>query len=309
MQQAIQQKVPSQRVTELWHVGIAHAPIGALLAPGALARTRITWLPPQRNFTFIADPFAVTRDGVTSVFVEALDYRRKRGEIHYYQYDAEWNLLSKGVALRERSHLSYPFLIEDGGETYMLPEAHRSGRLTLYRAERFPDRWVQVKVLMEQPAIDASVIRHGGKWWMFYALPGPDGRAMRELHVAHADMLTGPWTPHTGNPVRSGLCSARPGGTPFVHEGTLHLPVQDCTEDYGKAVQVLRVDTLTTEAFSASPVARFTADGLYDAYTDGLHTLSACGAVTVLDVKRSYGSPKRRVIDITRKLRKALGLI
>ncbi|MEI9904226.1 MAG: hypothetical protein WDN06_09755 [Asticcacaulis sp.] len=54
--------------------------------------------------------------------------------------------------MRQPYHLSYPSLIRDGGEIYMLPEAHRSGKLTLYRAERFPDRWA--------PAADIGFPRH-----------------------------------------------------------------------------------------------------------------------------------------------------
>ena len=61
-------------------------------------------------------------------------------------------------------------------------------------------------------AVDASLLKHEGRWWMFYAVIGPDKRDQRELHVAFADSLQGPWTPHAANPVRSANDGARPAG-------------------------------------------------------------------------------------------------
>ena len=127
------------------------------------------------------------------------------------------------MALSEPWHLSYPTLIEDGGELYMLPEGYKSGGLILYRCLRFPDQWEAVARIGEAAAIDATVVKHDGRWWMFHALPGPDDRAMRELHIAWADSLTGPWTPHSANPVLSGFQTSRPGGSAFLHDGALHL--------------------------------------------------------------------------------------
>ena len=294
-------------MTELWQVGIVHGPAARLMSPAALREARITWLPDPGSFCFNADPFGLWRDGRLTLLVEALDYRVKRGEIRYYTYDQDWRVESQGLALREPFHLSYPSLIEDGGEIYMLPEGHRSGKLTLYRAERFPDRWQPVATLLEEPAIDASVIRHNGRWWMFYALPGEDNRAMRELHVAFADALTGPWQRHPANPVHVALESARPGGTPFVVDGQLYLPTQNCVGGYGRGLSVLRIDELTSEAVRASVAAALTPEGLLEGYGDGLHTLSQAGDVTLIDVKRLDPSKGRAWVDLQRRFGRILG--
>ncbi|MEI9904227.1 MAG: hypothetical protein WDN06_09760 [Asticcacaulis sp.] len=127
---------------------------------------------------------------------------------------------------------------------------------------------------------------------------------MRELHVACAEALTGPWRQHAGNPVREALDSTRPGGLPFVHDGAPHLPVQDCTGTYGAALNVLRIEALTPERFTASPVRRFM-PGLHPGYPDGLHTLSAVGDVTLIDVKRLDRS-SRLWVDLQRRLRRLI---
>lgn len=294
---------------DIWRVGFVRRSQASVLDRGGVTPGEATWLPPcESTFQFIADPFGIQRDGLLTIFVEAFDYRVRRGEIHYYQYDLDDRLVDRGVALAEPFHLSYPSLIEDDGELYMLPEGYKSGALTLYRCVRFPDQWEPVERLLDAPAIDATVVQHGGRWWMFYALPGPDDRAMRELHVAWADALKGPWTPHPSSPVLSGFETSRPGGTAFEHDGALHLPVQDCSATYGAAVEVLRIDELTPQRFSASRAARLAPEGLLPDHGDGLHTFSGAGDVTFIDVKGIRRSPAEGWIRTQFKVRRLLGL-
>lgn len=294
---------------DLWRSGFVRRSLTSVAASGPTA-DEIAWLPDDpAGFRYVADPFAILRDGRVTVFVEAFDYRTRRGEIHYFQYDEGDRLVGQGQALAEPFHLSYPCLIADGDDLYMLPEGHKSGSLNLYRCVRFPDRWERLpEPIMPVPAIDASVVRHGGRWWMFHALPGPGDRAMRELHVAHADALTGPWTSHPANPVASGFDKGRPGGTVFEADGHLHLPIQDCAHTYGAAINLMRIDTLTPEAFGATVVKRFEPGGILTGYGDGLHTLSGDDTVACIDVKSIRTSPAEGWIKAQFKVRRLLGL-
>ncbi len=288
-------------MTELWQVGIVQRPLAAVMTQG-LEGAAIVWLPEPGPFRFNADPFGLWQDGRFTALVEAYDYRNKRGEIHYYTYDSVRRLTDWGVALKTPFHLSYPQLIRHGGHIYMLPEAHRSGRLTLYRAVDFPSAWEPVRALLDIPTIDASVFEHDGRWWMAYSLPGADNRAMRELHMAFADDLMGPWTTHPGNPLRTGLDASRPGGQPVAIDGVPHLPMQDCTGGYGAGLNLLRLDDLTPARFAATVVRHFAPGALHPRFGDGLHTLSGDGDVTLIDVKRLDRSPGRWRIDLRRRL-------
>jgi hypothetical protein len=153
------------------------------------------------------------------------------------------------------------------------------------------------------------VIEFQGRWWMFYAVAGPDGLAMRQMHIAYADSLMGPWHKHAANPVREGYESARPGGKPFLKDGALYLPMQDCVASYGAALNILRVDALTVDAFAATVVGRLTPEGLLEGYEDGLHTLSGDGDVTMVDVKMISRSPMAQLIKWQYKWRKLTGTL
>lgn len=293
---------------DIWRSGYVRRSLASVAASRGVRPEEVVWLPPRGSFRYDADPFGIQLDGVLTVFVENYDYRVRRGEIHYRQYDGANRLLKQGVALTQALHLSYPSLIEDAGELYMLPEAYKTGQLILFRCKRFPDDWEPVRQLLPEGAIDATVVHHGGMWWMFYALHGPGDRSMRELHVAFAPALLGPWSAHPANPVRSGFESSRPGGTAFEYDGALHLPVQDCVGTYGAALSLLRIDVLTPEAFSATLVMRFEPGELLGGFGDGLHTLSGHGDITCIDVKSIRRSFLQPFITLLFKLRRAAGL-
>ncbi|MDT8870251.1 hypothetical protein RAA17_01210 [Komagataeibacter rhaeticus] len=101
--------------------------------------------------------------------------------------------------------------------------------------------------------------------------------------------------PAPANPVRRDIHSARPGGTPVVMEdGTIILPTQDCARTYGGAITPLAITTLTTQEFAAHPLRALHAPAAWRPATDGLHTLSAAGRVTLVDAKHTSRSVIRR---------------
>jgi len=293
---------------DIWRLGVVHAPI-QIIAAGGLDNARIDWLPAGPPLTFLADPFAIWRDGRLNLFAEAYDYRTRRGAIVVRRYDQELRYLDQQTVLSEPWHLSYPFVFEADGEIWMLPEAHRSGTLSLYRAKRFPDAWEKVASFgLDAPAVDATPFQWAGRWWLAYS-PGASRAAKQaHLHLAFADRLTGPWTPHPGNPVRIDRASSRPGGTPFVDAaGVLILPTQDCTATYGGAIRPLKLLRLSPHAFQAEAGAAITPPRQARPFTDGLHTLSACGALTFIDVKRIDRSLGGAAVELERRLRDQVG--
>ena len=291
------------RLTDIWRTAIVRAPMARIMAGGGFEGLEIRWLPPGRPFTFLADPFGVWRDGHLFMFAETFDYRDRLGGIDVLTFDASLRAIARTPALREQWHLSYPAIAEDEGETYMLPEAHRSGGLTLYRAAAFPDRWEPVaKIELDVPPVDATPLFFDGLWWLFYSPSTTKHDKVSRLHLAFAERLAGPWRNHPSNPVRIDRSSARPGGTPIVVDGCIVAPMQDCTNTYGGGVRPLRITRLTTATFEAEPGDAISAPASFAPFDEGLHTLSACGDVTLIDAKRIDRSVNGLTIDARRHL-------
>ncbi len=261
-----------------WNIGLIPARIQQFLSEDLLGAT--SWMP-RRPGHFAADPFGTERDGVLHVFFEDYDQAKGRGLIAHCVVgrDGQWS--DPEVVIDPGVHASYPFLVEDLGATFLLPETSAAGELVLYEAVDFPTRWRPAATLLTGvPAVDASVVHYEGRWWMFAtrADRGPN----HNLFIWHAPALTGPWTPHMANPVMTDERSARPGGTPFSAGGQLFRPSQDNSKGYGGGIVLNRVDILNPRVFSERKVRQISPE-TGSAYPDGLHTLAETGGRTLID--------------------------
>src|SRR5437899_1038840 len=101
-------------------------------------------------------------------------------------------------------------------------------------------------------AVDSTILQHDGLWWLWCtnAEDEPDSK----LLLWYAFDLFGPWRPHPGNPVKVDVRSSRPAGRPFLFEGDLYRPAQDCSRTYGGAITISRVTRLSLTEFCEEPV-------------------------------------------------------
>jgi len=291
---------------DIWRCAIVPAPMEEVLARGSLAEWPLTWVPGSGNLRYHADPFGIWRDGQLHVFTEFFDYRDASGRIRVTVFDGALEVVEQAEVLRENWHLSYPFVFEANGETWMLPEAFQSGGLWLYRAIEFPHRWERARrIVLDEIPLDASPVHDGARWWLFYAPAFPEAHRLTHLCAAWADTIEGPWIRHPANPILAEANGARPGGTPIWRDGLLHLPVQDCRGTYGAALRVLRFDVLTPDRVLAVEAATIRAPATARPYLDGCHTLASAGDVTLIDVKKTRFSPRGLAMRPLRDLRRS----
>ena len=216
-----------------------------------------------------------------ALLVETFDYGTSRGSIA--AIDEQGRPLGDGPILDLEGHASYPYLVEDGGEVYCVPQ-HDGPGIRLFRGRRYPTDWEDVGVLVpDVHARDATLFVHEDRWWL--AFTDATRRPMTHLHLWYADAIRGPWRPHTTNPVKIDARSSRPAGTPFRTENALYRPAQDCSRRYGGAVAFCRVDLLTPTAFSEQVVRVL--DSLPGPYGRSVHTVSAWGDRTLVDGQRA----------------------
>lgn len=270
---------------DIWRPGFVRASLAEVLDAGALDAFQPAWLTQEEPpYTFLADPFGIVGENYTYVFAERLDYRDRRGTIEVLKFDSLMRLMDRRTCISEPWHLSYPVPVHCNGEDYLLPEAHRSGGLHLYRAIEFPDRWERMARLdLPLSAIDATPMFYDGLWWLFHGRPHAPGG---ELHVAYAETLLGSWRMHPQSPVLIDPRGSRPAGQVATVRGKLVLPVQDCSRTYGGAVRPLWIERLDPDSFEGRLGETIQPPACLSPFIDGLHTLTACGDITLFDVKR-----------------------
>ena len=210
--------------------------------------------PPGR---FYADPFVVARpEGGAHVFVEDGPLDGGPARLSVLTLDADGAQQAPAHVVLERpTHLSYPFVFEDEGEWYLLPETAGTGTVELLRARRFPWDWEPHAVLLRDVrAWDPTLLRHDGRYWLFVTMAAPGVRPSDELCLYSADSLTGPWRPHPRNPVVSDARRARPAGRILADQGRLVRPSQDGSGAYGRRIVLNRIDVLTPDDYQETPI-------------------------------------------------------
>lgn len=230
---------------------------------------------------FYADPFPVVVGGTTYLFVEDFDHRLGRGVISVVPFDGDGPTGTPWPVLEHRVHLSYPFVLEDAGQLWMIPETSGAGTVELYRAGRFPEGWELEEVLLDGMEVsDATPFRHGGRWWLSATVRN-GGSYSDALHLWSADRLQGPWSPHARNPVLVDIASARPAGRVVLRDGRLVRPVQDGRQGYGAALALAEITRLDDAGFEQRVVSRLRPGGGWPGTR--LHTLNRAGWLEVVD--------------------------
>jgi hypothetical protein len=287
-----------------WSIGVVDAPITKFLDPKF--SPHVHWLPSQPSRGYFADPFhcpetaANNPKPTTSVMVEEYDYAGAKGSISWLSLRKEQGSLridDRGSAIALPMHLSYPYIFRYDGVVYCVPECWQSHGISLYRAVDPPRVWQKIATLVEAfDGVEPTLFQHEGRWWLLCS--SRHQGSLHNLFIWYADTLLGPWRPHDGNPVKNDVRSSRPAGTPFAHEGHLYRPTQDCSRTYGGRVLLNRINKLTPEEFAEESVREISPIA---PYSDGVHTLSSCGEMTLIDGKRVVIKSPFRTIRCGRK--------
>lgn len=237
---------------------------------------------PDAGDRFYADPFPFHWQGRPYLFVEDYVHAVGKAVISVVLFDADGRAQAPRVVLEEPHHLSYPQVFERDGAVWMLPEASASGRLTLYRAVDFPDRWSAEATLLEGEISDATLLEHGGRLWLFATSRDGFGSTSDTLAIFTASSLAGPWRPHGANPILIDRRRARPGGA-FIRDasGNLLLPVQDGTLGYGGGLGLSALLALDDGTVQLGEPRAIIADG--DWPHPRIHTLNRSGSLEVID--------------------------
>jgi hypothetical protein len=231
---------------------------------------------------FYADPFLFEKDGKTYLFFEDFRYAEGQALISYCELGPDGTPGLPVEVLRRPYHLSYPFVFEQEGEVYMIPETRGNQRVELYRAMTFPTEWAFEAVLLNDVhAVDATIQKINGKYWMFAGVSNGKYSNSDELCLFFADALMGPWSPHRGNPVLSDVRRSRPAGMLFYEEGRLIRPSQDCGKAYGYALEFSEVLRLSETEYEERPINRIE-PGLI-AGCIGTHTYNRTAQFEVVD--------------------------
>ena len=247
-----------------WTIGIYTGPSPLQLSPPANVKNPVLTAAAVNdlNVDTIAHPFMVVEGSRYYLFFTAKDLKTDKGGIGLAESTNGFDWKYRRAVIHESYVTSHPYVFKWRGDYYMIPEAHTETSLRLYKATRFPDEWKYEKDLLTgDHFISATLARFKNIWWMFTIRPGNE-----TLRLFFARDLTGPWTEHPLSPiVKKDLNTARPGGRPFVLDGTLYRLAQDCYPTYGNQVHAFRITDISPTTYAEqmieTPVVKASSSG------------------------------------------------
>jgi hypothetical protein len=185
---------------------------------------------------FVADPFLFYKDRTYYMFFEVMG-RDGKGRIGYAKSKDGFDWKYKKIIIDEPWHISYPYVFEHNGKIYMLPETYHAGRIFLYRAVKFPEKFKIEHVVARGRFVDPDFLEKDGICYIICNNASPT--FSKEIHIFYSNKIDGDWRPHPKNPIKK---VDRNSGNIIILDGQLIRPFQgvklkgDTIPAYGRFV-------------------------------------------------------------------------
>ena len=148
--------------------------------------------------------------------------------------------------------------------------------------------------MREVVAVDATLVEHAGKWWLFANIKENEGASdCDELFLFHAATpVSENWVPHPLNPVISNARQARPAGNCFSHDGMLIRPSQESSRSfsnkisssaYGNKLIFNEIVELSESNYREERIAAVAPD--WNDRLVAIHTFNRAGTLNTADAK------------------------
>lgn len=245
-----------------------------------------------------ADPFIVEWEGITYVFAELYDYILRRGIIGYCTITNNMTSKWKPV-IKEKYHLSFPYIYRIGNQFYMIPESHEAGALYRYKATSFPEQWEK-----------DLVIRTGVNYvdTVLLSEPSPSYAISYNLtnngnHLTLLDLLDSEHDQSLDLPCQF---LRRPAGRPLFSQCI--RVAQDCSDEYGKGL-IFYQYLLSDGQYKEKELTRkypHSFNYSIPVYLEGIHTYNCCEHFEVIDIKTRRFNPIDFFMRCVHKIKKHL---
>ncbi|CAN0528930.1 unnamed protein product, partial [Laminaria digitata] len=157
---------------EDWAVGLVRRPIESFLEDQKTDDAR--WLSQPDARSFLADPFGFRDGDRLTILAERFDRRAGNGVIAALTVEDDAVIGISGTVLKKGHHLSYPYVFEDRGQTYCIPESSYGNVVPLYRIDRLTGRLEYISDLLSGVKVsDTTLFRHDGFYWLAGICDGP----------------------------------------------------------------------------------------------------------------------------------------
>lgn len=259
---------------DFWRIGIIQKSPISVIDQG-LHALDIQWLNCSTK-DFEADPFIFMIDNTYFIAYEIFDYSHGNGKIecidlegNRYPFFDDINAVT--------GHKSYPFVFEENNNIYTIVETSDLNEAAIYQYNGY--KFVKKSVLLDNGKyIDTNIKKIKDIYYLFTSTADEPFEQL----LFYSDSLLGDYRLHPSSPIANDKKNGRNGGPIIEDNGNFYRIGQNCEHTYGGSLQVMKITHISSDLYQEQhykdvmPVEPF---------SDGVHTLSSWGDLTVIDSK------------------------
>ena len=234
---------------------------------------------------FFADPFIYEHGDETYIFVEEFRLKESKGVISCLKkVGDQFHYL--GVVLEKKSHLSFPFIIQNGEDIYLLPESASDLTVDLYKCVEFPMSWQRVSSPVTGLSCADSIVFWKDPYWVLLTNVDPFnlGEHSNQLYGFRSfDLEKDDWELMSSYPLCADAGQARNAGCFSDGDDLYRVCQKHHFGFYGAGFGVSKLSIndsfdLIDEKFVEEVYPDF------DTQISGAHTLSVSGSHVCIDM-------------------------
>jgi len=229
--------------------------------------------------TIVADPFLFVYNDILFLFYE-MKRNYSPGIICMTSTSDLVRWTQPHIVLEENFHLSYPFVFEDNGSVYMVPETSEIGDIRLYKADNnCLKHFSYYKTIVKKEVIDSEIGYADSsiynKEGIYYLITSIERNRKNILYLYYSDCLSGPYKEHPSSPICLSSKYGRNGGS-FINDesGNLYRVAQDCEKRYGDNLHIFQIDKLSSYEYKEHLIKSYLIPLDIPFYSEGGHQLS-----------------------------------
>lgn len=268
----------------------------------------------RNPYTVLADPFLFVHNDTLFLFYEAKKYIgigvikmiSTKDLIHWTE--------PQTVLSDPDIHFSYPFMFEEEGVVYMIPETESDHSIRLYKAtnDGLCDFVLEKKLLertyglenIKYDYADSSILKNDG---LYYLITSYHTGTTYRTELYYSDRLQGDYHSCKINPICESLKFGRCGGGFVEKDGKIYRVTQDCEGGYGENVHLMEVDELTKDSYKEHLAIQNCLPGNLHPFELGGHQISVVSFLGKIVVAADYRTRKSFFVPkIIKKLERLL---
>lgn len=198
---------------------------------------------------WFADPFLYEKDDKIYLFYEAFDLIEHKGKEAYSIMGDDGTWSTPCIIIDEAYHLSFPYIFDYDGDTYIMPEMCGDYSLKLYKAIEFPDKWMIANtVIPDVFACDSVIVEKAGNRFlltneMYHNVPNNQYASCYVKNYIYP--MDGLYVCGDGIKISEGDYGIRNAGKTFMQAGKLYRIGQDCRERmYGRGMVLFEIESI-----------------------------------------------------------------